>query len=163
MKSTFWRRPRLPGQLAVPHHRSPGSRRQKPPEFEQRLFPEDNEGENLNRAYVRLHVLRDIEKDKVPEIAEGLNRSKQVDDPSLENLRGHFETIKKVVKGLPGAEQIAYHMGDEGSVYITEVLVYVEMFNCERYDARSIPTMFSVERKLPCSSSSLILKRSRLL
>jgi len=105
---------------------------------------EEEELENLDRAYVRLHVLRDIEKDKVPEIAEGLNRSKQVDDPSLENLRGHFEKIRRVMEGQPGAKQIAYHMGGDGSVYITEVLVFLEMFNCERYDARTHPhNMFS--------------------
>ena len=31
------------------------------------------------------------------EIAEGLNRSMQVNDPSLENLQGSFDNIKKVM------------------------------------------------------------------
>ena len=38
---------------------------------------------NLSQAFVRLHILQGIEESKVAEIAEGLNRSKQVDDPSL--------------------------------------------------------------------------------
>lgn len=97
---------------------------------------------SFERAYVRLHILQNIEKDKVPEIAEGLNRSKQVDDPSLENLRGHFEKIKAVLKEKPGAEQIAYHMGDAGDMYITDLLVYLEMFNCDRFDARKHPHYF---------------------
>jgi len=100
---------------------------------------EEDELDNLERAYVRLHILRDIEKDKVPEIAEGLNRSRQVDDPSLENLRGHFAKIKEIMDGVPGSDQIAYHMGQEGSIYVTEILVYLEMFNCERFDARRHP------------------------
>jgi len=100
---------------------------------------DEDEKNTLDRAYVRLHVLQNIEKDKVPEIAEGLNRSKQVDDPSLENLRGHFEKIKHVMKDKPGEDQIAYHMGDSGGVYITEVLVFLEMFNCERFDGKKHP------------------------
>lgn len=49
---------------------------------------EDADLENLARAYVRLHILQGIEDSKVAEIAEGLNRSKQVDDPSLAKLQG---------------------------------------------------------------------------
>lgn len=103
---------------------------------------DDDEKLNLERAYVRLHILQNIDMEKVPEIAEGLNRSKQVDDPSLENLRGHFEKIKAILEGKQGSDQIAYHMGDSGSVYITDVLVYLEMFNCERFDARKHPHYF---------------------
>ncbi len=54
----------------------------------------------------------------------------------------HFEKIKTILNGKPGSDQIAYHMGDTGSVYITEVLVYLEMFNCERFDARKHPHYF---------------------
>lgn len=100
---------------------------------------DEDEKVNLDRAFVRLHVLQNIEKDKVPEIAEGLNRSKQVDDPSLENLRGHFEKIKRVMKDKQGSDQIAYNMGASGSVYISEVLVFLEMFNCDRFDAKKHP------------------------
>ncbi|MBV8119772.1 MAG: AIPR family protein [Alphaproteobacteria bacterium] len=41
---------------------------------------------SLERAHVRLHLLQGVDDSKVAEIAEGLNRSKQVDDPSLANL-----------------------------------------------------------------------------
>lgn len=102
----------------------------------------DDERLNMDRAYVRLHILQNIDKHKVPEIAGGLNRSKQVDDPSLENLRGHFERIKAVLKDKPGSDQIAYNMGDSAPVYVTEVLVYLEMFNCERFDGRKHPHNF---------------------
>lgn len=43
--------------------------------------------DDLDSAYVRVHVFQGIPKDKVPDMAEGLNRSKQVDNPSLMNLR----------------------------------------------------------------------------
>ena len=93
----------------------------------------------LDRAYVRLHVLQGIDKEKVPEIAEGLNRSKQVDDPSLDNLRGYFTMIKDVLKNKKGEYQIAYNQGAEGDVYITELIVYLEMFNLERFDSKKHP------------------------
>ena len=72
------------------------------------------------RQNIQIHW---ITLDKVPEIAEGLNRSKQVDDPSLENLKGHFEKIRAALEGKPGSDQIAYHMGDSGSIYITDILL----------------------------------------
>jgi hypothetical protein len=95
--------------------------------------------QTLSRAHVRLHVLQGLDEAKVAEIAEGLNRSKQVDDPSLANLQGHFKTIREVLAGKHGADSIAYHQGGPGDIYITEVLVALEMFNCERFDRKRHP------------------------
>jgi hypothetical protein len=95
--------------------------------------------QTLSRAYVRLHVLQGLDEEKAAEIAEGLNRSKQVDDPSLVNLKGHFDKIREVLAGKPGADSIAYHQGGPGDIYITEVLVALEMFNCERFDRKRHP------------------------
>lgn len=100
---------------------------------------DDVELKNLSRAYVRLHILQGIEDSKVAEIAEGLNRSKQVDDPSLANLQGHFERIREVMAGKLGEKAIAYHQGSEGDVYIAEILVFLEMFNRERFDRKKHP------------------------
>lgn len=99
----------------------------------------DEELETISRAYVRLHILQGIHESKVAEIAEGLNRSKQVDDPSLANLRGDFDRIKEVMHGKPGATAIAYNQGENGDVYITEILVFLELFNCERFSRRKHP------------------------
>ena len=99
----------------------------------------------VERAYVRLHVLQGIDADKVAEIAEGLNRSKQVDDPSLDNLRKVFQGIKDAMHLKPGEQAIAYHQGDEGDVYITEVLVYLQLFNRVRYTEDKHP--YSLYRK----------------
>ncbi len=94
---------------------------------------------SLKRAYVRLHILQGLEETKVTEIAEGLNRSKQVDDPSIANLQGHFDKIRTVMKGRPGDGVIAYHQGGPGDIYITEILVTLELFNCDRFDRRRHP------------------------
>ncbi len=77
--------------------------------------------------------LQGVPSDLAAEIAEGLNRSKQVQDPSLENLRGHFDEIKNVMRGQVGGEAIAYHEGADGDVYIAEILALIEMFNFDRY------------------------------
>jgi hypothetical protein len=100
---------------------------------------EEFELKSLTSAYVRLHILQGIEDAKVAEMAEGLNRSKQVDDPSLANLQGHFNRIREVMSGKPGADVIAYHQGGTGEIYISEVLVFLEMFNRERFDRKKHP------------------------
>lgn len=98
-----------------------------------------NEADMIQRAFVRLHVLQGIDESRVAEIAEGLNRSKQVDDPSLDNLRKLFSGIQEVMRGKPGEDAIAYHQGDDGELYIPEVLVYLQLFNCERYTEEKHP------------------------
>src|SRR5439155_468160 len=87
----------------------------------------------LETSYVRLHLLKGIPDDKVVEIAEGLNRSKQVQIPSLENLKGSFKQIKEVMNEKPGSDQIAYREGDPGDVYVGEIISFIEMFNLDRY------------------------------
>jgi hypothetical protein len=100
---------------------------------------DEMEAESLEQAFVRLHILSGIAEDKVPVIAEGLNRSKQVDDPSLANLQGHFDAIRAVMKGRPGENAISYHQGDTGDIYVTEILAMLEMFNCQRFSKNKHP------------------------
>lgn len=92
--------------------------------------------EPLERAYVRLHILEGIEEGDIVDLAEGLNRSMQVDDPSLENLSGAFDKIKIALDGKRGAEQIAYFQGDKGDLEITQVLSMMAVFNQNRYPDR---------------------------
>lgn len=93
----------------------------------------------LDSAFVRLTIYTGIEPQHVPEIAEGLNRSRQVDDPSLSNLQGEFDSIRQAMRGQPGETEIAYHQGDAGSVYIAEVLAILEAFNVVRYSLQKHP------------------------
>lgn len=104
---------------------------------------------DLDSAYVRLHVYQGIPQDKVAEMAEGLNRSKQVDDPSLMNLDGLFDEIKNVMAGRLGADKIAYRQGDRGDYYVTEILLYLELFNCERFSETQHPYgLYRYQKKL---------------
>ena len=103
---------------------------------------------NLENAYVRLNILQGIDADLVPEIAEGLNTSKQVDDPSLANLQGEFDAIRKALRGKTGENAVAYHQGDEGEVYISEVLVVLELFNQIRFGEKRHPNSLYSKQNL---------------
>ncbi len=93
----------------------------------------------LSNAFVRLHIMEGISREKVADIAEGLNRSKQVDDPTIANLRGRFKRIEQIMEGHPGADQICYRQGEEGEIYISEILAYLQLFNCERFTRERHP------------------------
>ncbi len=82
-------------------------------------------------------------------MAEGLNRSRQVDDPSLMNLEGQFEDIQRVLAGKPGHKEIAYKQGDDAkcSYYIPEIIRAIAFFNCERFDNRKHPSTLYRQQK----------------
>ncbi|MCH8969624.1 MAG: AIPR family protein [Planctomycetes bacterium] len=101
---------------------------------------------NLSEAFVRLQIFEGIDSSKVVEIAEGLNRSRQVDDASLDDLGKKFEIIRRAMDGQPGELEIGYHMGDVNTetkepcaYYITEIVRYLMFFNCGRYDGTRHP------------------------
>jgi len=87
-------------------------------------------------AYVRVHIFEGIEEDLITDIAEGLNRSLQVNNPSLANLAGKFEEIKSHLKGKPGEDQIAYHQGHPGEIDIQEVLSLMSLLDLSRFPDR---------------------------
>jgi hypothetical protein len=105
------------------------------------------EVKTLDEAFVRLHIYEGVEPEKVPVMAEGLNRSKQVDDPSLQNLRRLYDSIREAMKGKPGSDEIAYHQGDSGTYYITEIVRALMFFNCERFDNRRHPNNLYRQQK----------------
>jgi hypothetical protein len=101
----------------------------------------------LEEVWVRLHLFEGIDPEKVAAMAEGLNRSRQVDDPSLMNLEGQFEEIRKALHGKPGYKEIAYKQGDPGNYYITEIIRAIMFFNCQRFDSRKHPSMLYRQQK----------------
>jgi len=101
----------------------------------------------LEEVWVRLHLFEGIDPEKVAAMAEGLNRSRQVDDPSLMNLEGQFEDIRKALDGKPGHKEIAYKQGDPGNYYVTEIIRAIMFFNCERFDSRKHPSTLYRQQK----------------
>lgn len=105
--------------------------------------------QTLEEVWVRLHLFEGVDAEKVPAMAEGLNRSRQVDDPSLMNLEGQFEAIRRTLQGKAGYKEIAYRQGDPGNYYITEIIRAIMFFNCERYDSRKHPsTLYRQQRQM---------------
>ncbi len=98
-----------------------------------------DELDQVSKAYVRLHLMEGVPQDKVSDIAEGLNKSKPVDNPSLMNLQGLFDDIKHVMKDHHGENVISYHQGDSGSIYVTDILTYMEMFNAQDFKRSKHP------------------------
>jgi hypothetical protein len=104
----------------------------------------------LEEVWVRLHLFEGIDPEKVAAMAEGLNRSRQVDDPSLMNLEGQFENIRKALDGKAGHKEIAYKQGDgdgKPNYYITEIIRAIMFFNCERFDSRKHPSTLYRQQK----------------
>ncbi len=98
------------------------------------------------KAYVKLEILEGItDPDMVVDIVESRNTSTQVKEQSLEELRGHYEAIKKVLSGKPYTDRIAYkefELSDEGSakdIDIKEILSYLVCFDVEEFDRDNHP------------------------
>lgn len=112
-----------------------------------RQVAEDPEKPENWEPYVRLHIFEmgGADASIISEMAEGLNRSLQVDNPSLENLRGTFDDIRKSLEGKRGADQIAYRQGDSGDVDIQQVIMYMSLLNIKKFpDRKTHPhTIFS--------------------
>lgn len=94
----------------------------------------------MEHAYVKVHILQGIEPSLVPDIAEGLNTSKQVDSASLANLAKRFDPIREAMKGKPGDDQIGYMQNENKELYVTEVITILELFNRERFNDQKHPS-----------------------
>lgn len=102
----------------------------------------------LGHAYVKVHILQGIEPALVPEIAEGLNTSKQVDDASLANLAKRFQAIQKAMHGEPGENEIGYTQNANKDLYVTEVITILELFNGSRFNDHKHPsTLYRYSKK----------------
>jgi hypothetical protein len=103
--------------------------------IQQVMSEQDHDGDPIG-AWVRLHIMENVDPDDIMEMAEGLNRSIQVDDPSLEHLKGTFEKIKEALEGKRGANQVMYFQGDVGSIDVQTLLQYMSLLDLSRYPDR---------------------------
>ncbi|MCI0366574.1 MAG: AIPR family protein [Phycisphaerales bacterium] len=102
----------------------------------------------LEHAYVKVHIFQGIDPALVPDIAEGLNTSKQVDDASLANLAKRFVPIQEAMKGKPGADEIGYTQNANKELYVTEVVTILELFNGERFcDTKHPSSLYRYSKK----------------
>jgi hypothetical protein len=102
------------------------------------LDSQENSDQTENAA-VFFKCITGIEATEIAEIAGGLNTSQQVDLKSLENLRDHFELLKRTLTNMPYADKIAYKMNDPLPVDVREVLYYLAVFDCSVYSDKAHP------------------------
>ena len=115
----------------------------------------------LNQAFVRVHIFQGVDPALVPDIAEGLNTSKQVDDASLANLAKRFDRIREAMSDKPGHDEIGYLQNSDKELYITEAVTILELFNCERFSDQKHPsTLYRYAKKAAWISSFKIRTRS---
>jgi len=90
-------------------------------------------------AHVFIKVMTGLDTEQIAEIAGGLNTSQQVDLKSLENLREHFDELKKTLKDETYSDQIAYKMNEDSPVDVREILYYLAVFDCSEYNEKKHP------------------------
>ena len=102
--------------------------------------------EDLKNAYVRIELLDGFnDLNDVVDIVDARNRSAQVKEQSLEELRSHFETIKETLKNQPNANRIAYKEielledGSKKDIDIKDILSYLVCFDAESFSDTKHP------------------------
>jgi len=104
------------------------------------LTETEDDRDDLANAYVRVEMLEGFsDLNEVVDIVDARNRSAQVKEQSLEELRSHFEAIKVVLRDQPYAHRIAYketELLDDGTkkdLDIKEILSYLICFDAETF------------------------------
>ncbi|MCC6740632.1 MAG: AIPR family protein [Planctomycetia bacterium] len=92
------------------------------------------------KAEVFFKVITGVDSNQIVEIAGGLNSSQVVDIRSLQNLEGHFATLKEALKNEPYANDIAYKMNELKPIDVREILYYLAVFDCDAYSDDRHPT-----------------------
>ncbi|MCM2339408.1 MAG: AIPR family protein [Burkholderiales bacterium] len=101
---------------------------------------------DLENAYVRVEFLEGFDDlNEVVDIVDARNRSAQVKEQSLEELRSHFESIKSVLKDRPYADRVAYKEielledGSKKDIDVKEILSYLVCFDNEAFTDNKHP------------------------
>jgi len=83
--------------------------------------------------FVSIEVRTGVPEEWVPEISRGLNTSVQVQEMSLEQLKGHFDWMKDALKGEPYYKEIAWSENDDGDYDARDVVSLLYLFNVKLF------------------------------
>jgi len=95
--------------------------------------------------YVKFEVITGA-VDMGVDITEGLNTTVQVQPSSLDNLRGRFDWIKKLVKDMPYAESIGYEENENKEYDIREIVSVMTLFNIKHFPSGKHPKIAYVSK-----------------
>lgn len=85
------------------------------------------------QQFVKVEVFVGIPDQVVSEVAGGLNTAVQVQEFSLENLKGHFDWIKAALAGKSYEGQIAYKENEQKAFDARDIVALLHMFNVEAF------------------------------
>lgn len=98
--------------------------------------------------YIKIEVLTGVE-DFFEDLAEARNKSVQVQDKSMEELREHFDLIKNALENEPFFDDISYKENDAKRIDVLDILALMNMFNIDRY-----PVNIKSNKSYPINSYS---------
>jgi hypothetical protein len=83
--------------------------------------------------FVTVEVRVGLPDEWIPDIAQGLNTSVQVQDMSLDNLRGLFDWLRDELKDESYADRIAWSENDDGDFDARDIVSLLMAFNVELF------------------------------
>lgn len=82
-----------------------------------------------DNQYVKFEILTNIPADWNVDIAGGLNTSVQVQDMSLDNLKGDFDWLKRIISKEPYYPRIAWRENEDGDLDARDLVSILLVFN----------------------------------
>lgn len=107
--------------------------------------------ENSNQ-YVTFEMMVDVEE-MIEDLAESRNKSVEVDDKSLAELKNKFDPIKDGIGGMPFFNRIAFKQNQQLApgvkmIDAREVVAILGMFDIERYSRKDHPKQAYSSKKV---------------
>ncbi len=99
-----------------------------------------------DNQYIKFEIITGITKELGVDITDGLNTAVQVQPASLDNLQGRFEWIKKTIKNMPYAKQIAYKQNENKEYDIRDIISFLTLFNIRHFAANKHPKIAYVSK-----------------
>ncbi len=102
------------------------------------------EGDLAENQFVKFEIVTRAVADWIPDMAGGLNTSVQVEEMSLDNLKGKFDWLKEVLEEGPMAGRIAYMENEDKDFDARDLVSVLTCFNIAlfpRDDSERHPTV----------------------
>src|SRR5438034_4622813 len=90
--------------------------------------------------YVKVEIIEGLAADNVTSVVDARNTSNQVADESLMNLAGHFDDLKKALRGAPYFNKIAFkefeydESGEPKPIDVREIIAILTAFDRENFN-----------------------------
>lgn len=95
---------------------------------------EENRQEDIpENQFVKWEILVNVNESWISDISGGLNTSVQVQDMSLENLKGSFKWMKEILEDKPFYDTIAWRENEKGLFDARDIVAFLTMFNIFSY------------------------------